>query len=164
MPSTILEDEEDPDELRSTRMIVGELQRIQVPATSDPAIKVKNFHNEVLNIKNAKAPRVKELMDLHCPEVSYKVMDDGKAHLARTLETLYNLEPMVTMDRKVNGAEEERVVKHKFEAYQKLNTKIQERYDAIFGRPASAKPRQQEAEEEPNVAMAFGSGAIHIVD
>ena len=52
-------------------------------------------------------------------------MDQGKAHLARCLENKFMEEPMMH-----HGV----VKEHVFDAYPKLNDKIQIEWDAIFGR------------------------------
>ena len=49
--------------------------------------------------ENAKAPRVAELINVFGSGVPYKVMDEGKAHLARMLEKMYNAEEMVVWEK-----------------------------------------------------------------
>lgn len=43
-------DEAGPGVLRSTRMIVAEMQRIRVPATSDAADKLVFFHEAIVDL------------------------------------------------------------------------------------------------------------------
>mmetsp|Transcript_32409 Transcript_32409/g.85049 ORF Transcript_32409/g.85049 Transcript_32409/m.85049 type:complete len:108 (-) Transcript_32409:184-507(-) len=97
-------------------------------------------------------------MEKFNPGVSYKLMDEGKAHMARTLETLFNSEPMVVEQRNQQGILVKRVINHTFDAYPKLNVKIQEHYDSIFGKPKK-HARTGEA-EAPKTPLPFGFGAF----
>ena len=96
-----------------------------------------------------------------CPEVSYRLMDEGKAHLARTLETMYNLEPMVVKERNQQNHVETREIKHKFDAYPKLNTKIQEHYSTLYGKRASAGGSTEEETTKTPLPFGFGAFAAH---
>lgn len=107
----------------------------------------------------AKAPRVAELMAKFQPGVHYKVMDQGKAYLARKLEQMFNAEKMIVTERTKENKLVKREIKHTFEAYLKLNKQIQEHYCNIFGRPACAKVSTS-MEEEPTDLLPFGFGAF----
>lgn len=111
--------------------------------------------------ENAKAPRVAELINVFGSGVPYKVMDEGKAHLARMLEKMYNAEEMVVWERNKQNIFEKRVVKHTFEAYHKLNPKIQTHYNILYGRPGGAnKPESSTEQEARKAPRAFGFGAF----
>ena len=112
--------------------------------------------------ESAKAPRVAELMGLFLPEVSYRLMDEGKAHLAHKLENMFNAEPMVVEERNKQNELIRRVIKHKFDAYPKLNPKIQEHWQTLFGKkPLSAGTSNGAAEEvAPKASRPFGFGAF----
>ena len=72
----------------TTRSFVCEQQRLRVPATDAAATKLKDFHDQIVELKNAKAPRVAELIAKFSPGSVYKVMDEGKAILAHQLEKM----------------------------------------------------------------------------
>lgn len=150
--------------------------------------------------ENAKAPRVAELVENFSPGASYKVMDEGKAHLAHALEKMcvaesrspgrlahvklsfprltlaaqkfsqprgpcidtsacrYNMEEMFVEQRDQQGSIVKRVINHTFDVYPKLNSKIQEHYDRIFGKPKK-HTRTGEA-ETPKTPLPFGFGAF----
>ena len=111
--------------------------------------------------ESAKAPRVAEIMNLFCPGITYKVMDEGKAHLSHTLEDLFNVEKMVVHERNYQNVVVSRVIKHRFEAYPKLSTKIQAHYDTLFGKPVRGKKSMIAPEEEvAKVPLPFGFGAF----
>ena len=100
-------------------------------------------------------------MGVFLPEVSYKVMDEGKAHLARALENMFNAQPMKVQERTMQNELITRVVKHKFDAYPKLNPKIREHYEMLFGKPSKAGTSDGAAEEEaPKISRPFGFGAF----
>ena len=67
---------------------------------------------------------------------------------------------MVVRHRDKDGKLVKRVIDHKFDAYPKLNSKIQEHYDTIFGRPKK-NTRAGEA-EAPKTPLPFGFGAFAI--
>ena len=102
-------------------------------------------------------------MELFNPGVSYKTMDVGKAHLARTLENMFNAEKMFVQQRDMQNRLVDREIKHKFDAYPKLNPKIQEHYNVLFGKHAGAstpKPTNAAQEEASQVPVSFGFGAF----
>lgn len=84
-------------------------------------------------------------------------MDEGKAHLAHALESMFNAEPMVVEQRNQQNRLVTREIKHKFDAYPKLNTKIQEHYSIFYGKPAIAGDSTKE--ETMKVPLPFGLGA-----
>ena len=98
-------------------------------------------------------------MATFCPGVSYKLMDEGKAHLAHKLDEFFNAEPMIVEQRNKFNEIEKRHVKHKFEAYPKLNKKIQEHHDVLFGNKAGAEKAEDES-AEAKVPLPFGYGAL----
>jgi len=85
------------------------------------------------------------------PLVEYKRMDQGKAYLAKYLEIEHNNEEMFNHGR---------LIEHVFEAYPKLNDKIQIEWDAIFG-PRSGKQAKVAAQKKAPAAKheQFGFGA-----
>jgi hypothetical protein len=117
----------------------------------------------VPHAESAKAPRVAELMTTFCPGVSYKLMDEGKAHLAHRLEEIFNAEPMVVEERDKHNVLRKREIMHRFEAYPKLNKKIQEHHDNIFGihRKSATKPNEAAAETKALVAFGYGAFKSH---
>ena len=190
------EDEGDEDKeggsTSTTRTFVCEQQHLRVPATSAAGSKLKDFHDQMVDLsksliqsnpsnlqcfcpipvidanlpvflhtESAKAPRVAELMGVFLPEVSYKLMDEGKAHLAHKLENMFNAEPMVVEERNKQNELIRRVIKHKFDAYPKLNPKIREHYKTLFGKQSSAETSNGAAEEVTQKASRpFGFGAF----
>jgi len=70
----------------------------------------------------------------------------------------FNSEPMVVEQRNQQGILVKRVINHTFDAYPKLNVKIQEHYDSIFGKPKK-HARTGEA-EAPKTPLPFGFGAF----
>jgi len=138
-------------ERRTTKSITAELQLLRVPQTSWPGRKVKNFHDWIAEIKAYKADDVKERMTMLMPEIEYKRMDQGKAYLTKYLELEYNKEAMYN---------HERLVTHTFEAYPKLNDKIQVEWAAIFGAPSGQKAKVAEKKKAPMPKHdQFGFGA-----
>jgi len=138
-------------ERRTSKSLTAELQLLRVPVTSWPGRKVKNFHDWVAEIKAYKAEEVKERMNQLMPLVEYKRMDQGKAYLAKYLEIEHNNEEMFNHGR---------LIEHVFEAYPKLNDKIQIEWDAIFG-PRSGKQAKVAAQKKAPAAKheQFGFGA-----
>lgn len=111
--------------------------------------------------ESIKAPRVAELMCRFNADVKYKLMDEGKAHLAHTLAIMYNAQPMVAQHRNQQNILVQRVIKHRFDAHPKLNTKIQEHYEKLFGRPQSANDcEEEETTKTTKTPLAFGHGAM----
>ena len=110
--------------------------------------------------ESAKAPRVADLMKRFCPSVSYRLMDEGKAHLANKLEEMYNIEPMVVRERDQQNKIVTREVKHTFQVYSKLNKQIQAHYDTIFG-PRTRKSGEASADESQLLPFGFGAFQIH---
>jgi len=88
-------------------------------------------------------------------------MDEGKAHLAHTLEIMFNAERMVVQERNQQNHIVMREIKHKFDAYPKLNTKIQEHYSTLFGNPASAGDSTKEEKTKTPLPFGFGAFAAH---
>ena len=101
-------------------------------------------------------------MDKFLPGVPYKVMDEGKARLAHVIEETFNMEPMFVQEKNKEGVWVTREIKHKFEAFQKLNKKIQEHHDIIFKRPANAKASAGDAaQDKMGVPFCFGAFKVH---
>ena len=86
-------------------------------------------------------------------------MDEGKAILAHRLEEIFNLEKMIVEERNHQNVLVKREIKHKFEAYPKLNKKIQEHYDALFAKRGLGK-RSDEAPTKETIPVPFGFGAF----
>ena len=107
----------------------------------------------------AKAPRVAELIMKFCPGSTYKVMDEGKAILAHRLEEIFNLEKMIVEERNHQNVLVKREIKHKFEAYPKLNKKIQEHHDTLYGKRGK---ESDEAAAKDKVPLPFGFGAFKV--
>ena len=169
----------------STRSFVCEQQLLQVPSTGDPAMKLKDFHNQIVELsklsnivllcpafcsilppelnpvscvaESAKAPRVAELMQKFCPGVDYKVMDEAKARLAHVLEEMFNLESMTVNERNHHNVIVKRTIQHKFQAYHKLNKAIQEKWDVLYPQETPKKPEKASQEAAP---LPFGYGAF----
>ena len=64
---------------------------------------------------------------------------------------------MIVEQRNQQGILVKRMINHTFDAYPKLNTKIQEHYDSMFGKPKKHKTGH---EEESKTPLAFGFGAF----
>ena len=99
-------------------------------------------------------------MNKHWPTVSYRLMDEGKAHLARRLEEMYNLKKMYAVETDKQGVKRKRLVDHTFNAYPKLNKKIQEHYDILFREPESAQSETESTKKEAAGSRPFGFGAF----
>lgn len=65
---------------------------------------------------------------------------------------------MIVEQRNQQGVLVKRVISHKFDAYPKLNSKIQEHYDTIFGKPK--KHKGSGTEEATKTMLPFGFGAF----
>ena len=100
-------------------------------------------------------------MTRFCPNETYKVMDEGKAHLARALENLFNMERTYVQERNQHNKIVQREIKHKYNAYPKLNKKVQEHYDNIFGSKVSAKVPSGSVEGKASLAFGFGALKSH---
>jgi len=122
-------------ERRTTKSLTAELQLLRVPVTSWPGRKVKSFHDWIAEIKAYKADEVKEQMTKLMPGIEYKKMDQGKAYLGKYLELDFNTEAMYHHGR---------LKPYTFDAYPKLNDKIQIEWAAIFGAPAGQKAKVAE--------------------
>tara|TARA_B110001450_G_scaffold256608_2_gene287736 strand:+ start:3311 stop:3559 length:249 start_codon:yes stop_codon:yes gene_type:complete len=64
---------------------------------------------------------------------------------------------MIKFERNQQGILVKRVINHTFDAYPLLNTKIQEHYDSMFGKPKKHKTGK---EEESKTPLPFGFGAF----
>ena len=64
---------------------------------------------------------------------------------------------MIVEQRNQQGVLVKRVINHTFDAYPKLNAKIQEHYDSMFGKPKKHKTGK---EEESKTLLPFGFGAF----
>ena len=79
-------------------------------------------------------------------------------HALTTCARSFNLEPMIVEQRNQQGILVKRVINHKFDAYPKLNTKIQEHYDSIFEKVK--KHKSSGTEEASKMPLPFGFGAF----
>jgi hypothetical protein len=139
----------------STHRFSAEQQYLQCPANSKPGKKLRSFHDEIVTLKTSKAPRLIELLETQCPGVVCRRNEQRIVHLARKLQEMYNAEPMINYGRTVN---------FKFNAREKLNKKLQEEWDSIFGEPEGktaedSQKDQSESEKTKEVPKPFGYGA-----
>ena len=67
------------------------------------------------------------------PKIEYKRMDQGKAYLARYLQIDFNVETMMHHNREVE---------HTFDAYPKMNEKIQSEWDESSGHREGRKSKR----------------------
>ena len=73
---------------------------------------------------------VKNTMATWLPDVKYKNLSDGKVRLIRALQEKFQAQPLMF---------EGKVIEYKYDGYAKLDAKLKEAWDAIFGVPVGSK-------------------------
>jgi hypothetical protein len=164
---------EDDEGFTSTRLPVGELQKLQCPANSEPAKKVRAFHDGIANLSapaalnaactaerrppsSARSPTAGRLRPRPCAETYLKpeLTDLMAKHLPDVEwklvdEAKAHLAHFLEMEFNALKLEYHgRVIKIKFDAYTKLNKSLQEVYQKLY--PGSKRKADDASEGATN--------------
>jgi len=152
---------DEPDGVTTTRLPVAELHKMRCPANSEPAKKLRAFHDNIVNLKTYLMPKLKELMEKHLPDVKYTCVNDAKAYLAHFLQGEFN---------KLTLKHRDRTIKVVFDARKKLPKDLRNSYDKLFGSKRAAtedadttgKGKGKKSKAQAPHPKPFGWGAMGV--